>query len=174
MTGTEVSRSRVLYVVVCAAAPAPGVGTLIKAAQAAGWQVYVIATPGAVAFLDLAAIEAVGVPVFSEYRRPDEAKRQPPADAAIVAPATYNTLNKWAAGIADNYALGTLAELTGQGVPIAVLTSVNGALSRNRVFTRSLDELRAQGVRVLHPAAADAPSDGFPWQLALDALEQDG
>ena len=30
-----------------------------------------------------------------------------------MAPATYNTINKWAAGIADTYPLTQLAELTG-------------------------------------------------------------
>ena len=173
MTGDETNR--VLYIITCAAGPAPRVGTLIELAQAEGWRVYVIATPSALAFLDVDAIEGrLGGPVFSEYRRPDEAKRQLPADAAIVAPGTYNTVNKWAAGIADNYALGTLAELTGQGVPIALLPFVNDNLAANRVYARSLDELRAAGVRVLqgprHAGEGDPLLDSFPWQSALDAV----
>ncbi|WP_034087803.1 flavoprotein [Streptacidiphilus albus] len=173
MTGDETNR--VLYIITCAAGPAPGVGTLIDLARAEGWRVHLIATPSAVAFLDLDAIEArLGGPVFSEYRRPDEVKRQPPADAAVVAPGTYNTINKWAAGIADNYALGTLAELTGQGVPIALLPCVNDNLAANRVYARSLDELREAGVRVLRSprqAGEGGPLlDGFPWQSALDAV----
>jgi hypothetical protein len=36
--------------------------------------------------------------------------RSPKADAIIVAPATYNTISKWAAGVSDTYALGILAE----------------------------------------------------------------
>ena len=161
--------SPVLYVIACAAAPAPQLGRLVDAAQADGWRVYVIATPAALAFLDLDALAAqLGVPVFSEYRRPDEPKRQPPADAAIVAPGTYNTINKWAAGIADNYALGTLAELTGQGVPIALLPSVNENLAANRAYVRSLAELRAAGVRVL-PSPAQEDRD-FPWLQGVAAL----
>ncbi|WP_370131625.1 flavoprotein [Streptacidiphilus sp. EB103A] len=159
--------SRVLYVIVCAGAPASGVGELIGAAMGEGWDVCVIATPAAVAFLDVAAIEAqTGWPVFSEYRRPGEAKRQPPADAVVVAPATYNTINKWAAGIVDNYALGSLAEATGLGLPVAVLTSVSDALAANRVFGRSLNELRDAGVRIRRGAEGEA----FPWALALEAL----
>jgi phosphopantothenoylcysteine synthetase/decarboxylase len=72
----------------------------------------------------------------------------PPADAVIVAPATYNTINKWAAGIADTYVLTQLAELTGLGLPIAVLPFVNTALAANRVFHWSVAELRAAGVTV--------------------------
>ena len=167
---TSAEDSRVLYVVTCAAAPTPGIGALVDLAQADGWRVYLIATPSALPFLDLDALQAkLGSPVFSSYRQPDEPKRQPPADAAIVAPATYNTINKWAAGIADNYALGTLAELTGQGLPIVALPSVNGPLAANRVFRRSLDELRAAGIRVVHTPGEHGP-DGFPWWSAVEAL----
>ena len=167
-----------LYVVVCAAGPAPGVRTLIAAARAEGWRVYVIATPGAVAFLDVAAIEAGGVPVFSEYRRPDQEKRQPPADAAIVAPATYNTINKWAQGISDTLALGLLNEAIGLGLPMIAAPWPNSALASHPVFVRSIGALREWGVTLLFdpnqlPSAAasprgDAPAPSpapapFPW-----------
>ncbi|WP_439654421.1 flavoprotein, partial [Streptacidiphilus carbonis] len=161
--------SRMLYVIVCAAAPAPGVGELVAAALDEGWEVCVLATPAAVAFLDAAALQAqTGWPVFSEYRRPGEAKRQPPADAVVVAPATYNTVNKWAAGIVDNYALGSFSEATGLGVPVVVLASVGDALAGNRVFRRSLEELREAGVRVLR--GDEGGGEEFPWGTALAAL----
>jgi len=38
-----------------------------------------------------------------------------------VAPATFNTVNKWAAGISDTLALGILCEAYGMGIPTAVL-----------------------------------------------------
>jgi phosphopantothenoylcysteine synthetase/decarboxylase len=165
--------SRVLYVIVCAAWPAPGVGKLIGAAMGEGWEVCVLATPAAVAFLDVAAIEAqTGWPVFSEYRRPGEAKRQPPADAVVVAPATYNTINKWAAGIVDNYALGSFAEATGLGLPVVVLPSVGDALAGNRVFRRSLDTLREAGVLVQIRCGSEEEGEEFPWTPALEALRQ--
>jgi len=50
-------------------------------------------------------------------------------DAILVAPATYNTINKWAQGISDTYALGVLAETTGMDVPTVVLPFVNAALA---------------------------------------------
>lgn len=39
----------------------------------------------------------------------------PPADAIAVASATFNTINKWAAGISDTLALGILCEAYGFG-----------------------------------------------------------
>jgi flavoprotein len=35
----------------------------------------------------------------------------------VVAPATFNTINKWAQGISDTLALGLLNEATGLGLP---------------------------------------------------------
>ncbi|USX51183.1 flavoprotein [Lentzea sp. HUAS12] len=105
----------------------------------------------------------------------------PKAAAVVVAPATYNTINKWAAGIADTYVLTQLAELTGLGVPIAVLPFVNTALANNRPFHRSVEELRQSGVMVLFGEGAFVPHpprtggqvmDSYPWEAALKALEQ--
>jgi Flavoprotein len=70
-------------------------------------------------------------------------------DAIVVAPATYNTINKWAQGISDTYALGLLAEITGLGIPIVVLPFVNSALANRAPFRRSVESLRSEGVRIL-------------------------
>jgi hypothetical protein len=83
---------RVLTVIVCGAGPGSEVGQLIRLAQEDGWTVQVVATPAALDFLDVPAIEALtGSPVRSQYRKPGE-PRSRPADATIVAPATYNTI----------------------------------------------------------------------------------
>jgi len=80
------AEGRVLYVIVCGAGPAGEVGRLVELAQDRGWSVQVIATPSALAFIDVPKLEAqTGRPVRSEYRSPDEPK-SPRADAIIVAP----------------------------------------------------------------------------------------
>jgi hypothetical protein len=53
------------------------------------------------------------------------------------------------AGISDTYALGVLAETTGLGLPAVVLPFVNTALASRAPFRRSVDSLRAEGVRIL-------------------------
>ena len=114
------SAPRGLCVVVCGAGPAAEVGQLIKLALERGWSVQVVSTSAGLAFLDAAAIEAqTGNPVRSQYRSPG-GPRSRPSEAISVAPATYNTINKWAQGISDTYALGVLAETTGLGLPIVV------------------------------------------------------
>jgi Flavoprotein len=172
---------RALTVIACAAGPASRVGVLVGLAQERGWTVRVVATPATLDFLDLPAIEEqTGSPVRSQYRRPGEPRSQP-ADAIIVAPATFNTINKWAQGISDTYALGLLAEGTGLGVPIVVLPFVNTALAGRVPFRRSVEALRQEGVRILlgpggfepHPPRAGGEHiDSFPWHVALDHVER--
>ena len=173
-------KSWVLTVVVSGAGAASDVGTLVKEALARGWVVQVIATPSALAFFDVAAIEALtGSPVRSAHRSPGEPRSRIP-DAIVVAPATFNLLNQWALGIADSYALAVLAEQTGMAIPTVVLPAVSAPLATRPQFARSVKALRAEGVSVLlgpggTAAAPGASDEGFPWQLALDeAAEMTG
>jgi hypothetical protein len=79
---------------VCAAGPAADVGRLITMARGDGWTVQIIATPAALDFTDVPALETqTGSPVRSQYRKPNEPK-PPRADAIIAAPATYNTIKQ--------------------------------------------------------------------------------
>ncbi|MFF7468383.1 flavoprotein [Streptomyces sp. NPDC008092] len=174
---TDEPRKPFLYLVVCAAGVAAGVGRLIAAAQERGWEVGVIATPVAMnGFFDTAEAEGrTGRPIRSAWRRPSDPRPFPAPDAVVVAPATFNTVNKWAAGLADTLAVGTLCEALGLGVPIAVLPCVAGALAAHPAYQESLTRLRALGVRFGDPYAGETEADGprpeFTWERALDLLE---
>jgi hypothetical protein len=166
-----------LTIICCAAGPASEVGTLARFAAQDGWAAQMIATPDAVAFLDLPALEQqTGAPIRSAYRGPGE-PRSRKSDAIIVAPATYNTINKWAAGISDTYALGILAEAVALPVPVVVLPFVNTALAGRVPFRRAVASLRTEGVHVLlgpgqfephPPGTGGGRIAAFPWRLALD------
>lgn len=172
---------RALTVITCAAGPAIAIGKLVGLALGRGWGVQLVATPSALAFFDPAEMErATGNPVRSQYSKPGEPRSLIP-DAVIVAPATYNTINKWAQGISDTYALGVLAELTGISVPIVVLPFVNSALASRRPYQRSIESLRAEGARILYGADGVEPHPPrtggeliatFPWHACLDEAER--
>lgn len=175
--------TRVLYTVVCGAGPATAASELIDLAQADGWDVHLIATPAGREFLDIAATEAqTGHTVRSAYREPGRPRlRLPPADAVIVAPATYNTINKVALGISDNYAIGVLAECIGIGVPVVVLPFINTALAGRSPLAMAITALRNEGVRVLlgpdgfepHPPGhGEDRITSFPWARALAAATE--
>ncbi|MFC5718687.1 flavoprotein [Streptomyces gamaensis] len=172
----------VLYVVICAAGPARDAAKLVGAAVDRGWDVCVIATPAAVdgEFIDRQALEAIsGRPVRSSWRRSGEEQRNPPADAVVVAPMTMNTVNKWAAGIADTYALGLVAEAVGLGLPVVALPFWSTALDVHPATRRAIDTLRATGVRVLYgegewvphlPGTGGERLASYPWSSVLDAV----
>jgi phosphopantothenoylcysteine decarboxylase len=139
----------VLYLVVCAAPPALEIGELVERAQRPGWTVCVIATPRAATWIDVAALaRQTGYPVRSEYKRPDEPDVLPRPDAIAVVPATFNTINKWAAGISDTLALGVLNEALGLGLPVVVVPHTSAPLAAHPAYVRSLDFLRDCGVTV--------------------------
>ncbi|MFB4307196.1 flavoprotein [Actinomadura sp. GTD37] len=179
MTG-EADRRKVLYVIVCAAGPAGDVGKLVTLAHQRGWDVQVIATPSALDFIDTEALEAqTGRRVRSQYRKPGE-PRSPKADAIIVAPATYNTINKWANGISDTYALGILAEAPGLDIPTTVLPFINTALAARKPFRESLASLREERICILWgkgqieahtPGTGESALTKYPWHLTLQAIE---
>ncbi|MFI2203949.1 flavoprotein [Streptomyces sp. NPDC020192] len=164
-----------LYVVVCAAGVAGDVGRLITAAQERHWGAGVVATPQGLGFLDVEAIEAqTGYPIRSAWRTPGEARPLPPAGAIAVAPATFNTVNKWAAGISDTLALGILCEAYGMGIPTAVLPYLNSAQAAHPAYRRSADQLCEMGVLIgsyePHKPKAGGGADRFRWAEALELL----
>ncbi|MEJ8652612.1 flavoprotein [Streptomyces sp. MS1.AVA.3] len=168
------SKKPFLYVVVCAAGIAGDAGNLITAAQAQHWEVGVVATPQSLGFIDVQAIETqTGYPIRSAWRTPGDPRPLPPADAIAVAPATCNTINKWAAGISDTLAVGILCEAYGFGIPTAVLPYLNSApQAAHPAYRQSLDRLRETGFLIgsyePHKPKAGSGADRFRWEEALE------
>ncbi|MGX7669653.1 flavoprotein [Plantactinospora sp. DSM 117369] len=141
------SEPPVLYLVVCAAPPVLQIDELIELLMEDGWAVWVIATPTAASWIDQEALrQQTGNPVRSERRKPDQPDLLPKADAVLVAPATFNTINKWALGINDTLALGILNEVLGLGLPIVAMPFLKEGLARHPRYAPSLQLLGSAGV----------------------------
>jgi phosphopantothenoylcysteine synthetase/decarboxylase len=76
---------------------------------------------------------------------------RPPDGLVLVAPCSFNSLNKLAAGIADNLPLSVTAEAIGRGTPVIVAVSVNPPLFRHPRTAASMAALRSWGVSVIEP-----------------------
>jgi phosphopantothenoylcysteine synthetase/decarboxylase len=172
----QVKRRPVLYVIASGAAPARELPTLISTLTDE-WDTCVITTPDGSRFFDVSRVaKLTGHPVRSSFKDPDAPDVLPPADAFAAAPATFNTVNKWAAGISDTLALGLLNEATGLGLPIVTAPWPNAALARHPAFGRSISTLRGCGVRVIldleelpdddNPGHAEFPWDELRAELA--------
>ncbi|MDT4986899.1 MAG: hypothetical protein QOI74_993 [Micromonosporaceae bacterium] len=174
------SPPRVVYAIVCGSPPARDVGRLVDLAQDRGWDVCVVATPDAAKFIDVPGLAGqTGHPVRWQYKNPGDPDVHPAPTAMIVAPATVNTINKWAAGIADTLALGLIVEGIGLGIPLIAMPYTNSAMAAHPMFAQSIARLRAWGVTVLYgddviklhpPGTGDSRLEAFPWHLTVDAL----
>jgi phosphopantothenoylcysteine synthetase/decarboxylase len=171
--------SPVLYVIACGAGPARQLPAFVRVAQDEGWDVCVITTPAGTTFLGADRLTELtgltGHPVRAHYKHPDEPDVLPPAEAFAIAPATFNTINKLAAGISDTLALGLVNEAVGLGLPVVAAPWPNSALARHPVFRASLARLRDWGVRVILdparlPGAGDQDAAVFPWPELRSAL----
>jgi hypothetical protein len=133
------------------------------------------------ALRDVGALEQLtGHPVRSEYKDPGGPDVLPDPDAVIIAPATVNTINKWAAGICDTLALGILAEAIGKGLLLVALPFSNRAHAAHPAFTENVAKLRSWGVTVLFgpdvyplhdPGTGSSYLHLFPWAKTIEAIE---
>jgi phosphopantothenoylcysteine synthetase/decarboxylase len=168
----------VLYVVVTAAGAARQVPSqLLPPAAERGWNVHVLATEQAVrSFPETMAqiAQVLGRPVRTDFHT-TVGYSLPDPDAVIVAPATYNTITKWARGIADTYVLTRLAEQVGRNIPITAAPYINVRFAGHPTYQGSLATLKEWGVNVVigpsepHESGDDAAGD-FPWEEVLDTV----
>jgi phosphopantothenoylcysteine decarboxylase len=168
--GTE--RPRVLYWIMCAAPPVQAWEPAARELQEDGWDLYAIPTQTAASWIDLEQLMVItGHAVRTRPRLPDETDELPPAAAALVAPASFNTLNQWAAGINDSLPLGLLNELLGLQVPIVVAMYRKAALAAHPVYRPNVTLLQQAGATILEDEQSITPFEGgFSWRAVRDAL----
>jgi phosphopantothenoylcysteine synthetase/decarboxylase len=160
----------VIYVIACGAPTADGLYDFITRLHDDGWRVCVVTTPMGARFVDTDRLRGLtGYPVRNSYKNPDEPDVLPPADAYVVAPATFNTINKIANGITDTLAAGLICEALGNNRPVIIVPWFNRALARHGAYARSLDLLRQDGAQLVltprtQPGAPQPDAhESFPW-----------
>jgi phosphopantothenoylcysteine synthetase/decarboxylase len=94
----------------------------------------------------------------------------PAADAVLACPLTFNSVNKFAHGHADNFAVGLLCEMAGYGVPVVIVPHCKPQLASHPAFAASLETLRGMSVRVLFDPDAPYERRLPPWREVVDAL----
>ncbi|GAA1191602.1 flavoprotein [Streptomyces hebeiensis] len=171
--------SRTLYLFGSAAPPVFDVAEVIGEAKSRGWEVRLGLTPTAARWLVSQSTELerlTGGPVRSEYKMPGEEDVWPKAEAILLAPATFNTINEWALGLTSKFVVGVCAEGIGKGIPLVMMPCVNAAYAQHRRLDRSVAELREMGVTVLYGEGGFVPNQPgekkpYPWDTALAAVE---
>jgi phosphopantothenoylcysteine synthetase/decarboxylase len=179
---TDATRRPVLYIAVCGGRPGSDLPAFVEHAQLRGWEVCVVATPSGLKFIDRARLAQLsGHVVRHDYKQPDEPDVLPPAEAIVVAPATFNTVNKWAAGVSDTLVLGLLNEAIGLQIPIVAVPWPNRVLARHPAYLDSVARLRSWGVTIIFdpekyplpvPDMGPPGNQLFPWHAAREELDR--
>jgi len=156
-----------LYLIVTGAGTARRVPGLLTRLAELGPKVVVIPTPNAARIVSAREM-VLALPPDGRHRVVesyfDEAiLPRPPFGLVLVAPCSFDSLNKLAAGIADNLALSVTAEAIGRVTPVIVGVSVNVPLWNHPKARASAETLRGWGVDVVDPVP-----DGETITLAAD------
>jgi phosphopantothenoylcysteine decarboxylase / phosphopantothenate---cysteine ligase len=144
-----------------------------RALRKQGASVVAFASPQALRYVGEEALSwATTAPVVTRLSaQAEHLSDAAPFDAYLVAPATYNTLNKFALGIADNPLLATLASALGRSergdAALLVAPTMHGSM-HNRILIENLQRLRELGVHVIRPKQEDG-KDKLPDDAALIA-----
>lgn len=172
MTNPTPIVSRILYLIICGAPPAQQTPTIVTSLQETGWDVCIIATPQGSRWINQSVLEVLtGHVVRTDYKLPGEADPLPKADAMLVMPATFNTINKWALGISDTLVTSLLCEALGRGTPpILAVPCLKMDLVRHPAFTRSVTFLRECGICILHEPERYPSPLMVPWEEIFETL----
>jgi phosphopantothenoylcysteine decarboxylase/phosphopantothenate--cysteine ligase len=131
--------------------------TVISRLSQAGVTVQTVATPAALEFVGTATLEGLsGRPVFTDVLEPgralDHIDLARAADLALVCPATANTINRLAAGLADD-PVGALFLAWELGhKPWWIAPAMNSRMWEHPATTASLGKLKSWGVHVVEPS----------------------
>ncbi|MFE9247289.1 flavoprotein [Nocardiopsis sp. NPDC006938] len=140
---------------------------LVRLLQDQSWRVMVLSTPTGARFHDLEALsDLTGEPVRVEFRLPGSGYSLPPGAAVIACPWSFNSTNKLALGLADNFAVALACEMIGRSVPTLVVPKTGAPLAAHPAFERSLRELDQM------PSVSVLRGEGGlpPWQEVVEAL----
>lgn len=123
----------------------------------AGCAVQTVATRAALEFVGPATLEGLtGRPVAIDTIAPgsmmDHIHLVRRADLVVLCPATANTINRLAAGIADDL-IGTMFLAFDFRVPYVVVPAMNVAMYEHPATTAALDQLRGWGVEFIDPSS---------------------
>jgi phosphopantothenoylcysteine synthetase/decarboxylase len=154
MEEKPVARHDTAYLIISGTSASPAVAEALVAGLAARFpRVITIATPNAARTVSPWALSQLPGNQLVESFFDTAILPRPAEGLVLVAPCGFNSLNKLAAGIADNLALSVAAEAIGRGTPVVVGIACNGPLWRHPRAQESAATLRRWGVSAIDPVA---------------------
>jgi Phosphopantothenoylcysteine synthetase/decarboxylase len=94
----------------------------------------------------------------------------PAADVVLACPLTFNSVNKFAHGHADNFAVGLLCEMAGYGVPVVVVPHCKPQLASHPAFGTSWRRCVAWAYGCCSTRTRRTSAGCRRWREVIDAL----
>ena len=172
LEGTHLQNKRIALLVTgsIAAMKAP---LIARALRRQGADVVAFASPEALRYTTIDTLEwSTTNPVVTKLTATAEhLSDDNPFAAYLVAPATYNTINKMALGIADGVITSALGSAIGRmergKTQILVVPTMHGSL-HNSILTESLNKLQTMGVYIV-PPRVDYGKNNLPDEKEITA-----
>ena len=134
---------------------------LCRALTREGATVHVVMTEAATHFITAVTMQALsGNPVFTDQWDPRVANNMAHidltrgADAVLIAPCSADFMRKLAHGVCDDL-LSTLCLARPHTVPLLIAPAMNVEMWQNPATVRNARQLRADGIRIVGPAAGE-------------------
>ncbi len=143
------------YLIVTGASVARRTPEVLRALAPGAGRLLTLLTPGARRVVSPRELALVPGHRIVESYFDDAVLPRPAPGVVVIAPCTFNTLNKLATGIADNQALSIAAQAIGRRTPVIVAIAVNTPLWAHPRAQESAAALRTWGCTVLDPVTAD-------------------
>ena len=163
---------KLAYLIVTGTTTAPLALELVNGLVARFAEVITLATPHAARVIAPRDLSSVPGNRLVESYFDAAILPRPPDGLVLVAPCSFNSLNKLAWGIADNLAMSLAAEAIGRGTPVLVAVSLNPPLFRHPRCAEAMAALRSWGVSVIEPRDTGSGLRLAPTQAILEEVER--
>ena len=173
LTGSHLSGKRVALLITGSIA-AYRMPDLVRDFRREGADVVVYATNEGLRYVAKEALEWCSQnPVIDRFTSEAEHLSDvTPFDVFVVAPASYNILNKAALGIADCVVSSAIAAALGRmermGIPLLFAPAMHGSM-HNKILTRSMQTLQEMGVSLIPPTQAHGKNNLASLELIVAA-----
>ena len=141
--------NKTVYILVTGAKKCFIVLGLIKEFIGEGAGVYTFFTEMAKKMINMKDFEIRGNNISLDYSKNGD--ELPLEDIVLIVPSTFNTLNKIAEGIADNYPLTVVASSIGKRKKVIFAPAMNRSLWEHPIVPKSLETLQQWGCQIVWP-----------------------
>jgi hypothetical protein len=141
--------NKIIYLVVSGAKKCSIVPELIREFVGEGAKGYTFFTDMAQKIVNMKDFEIPRNKISLDYSKDGE--EIPLEDIVLVVPTTFNTLNKTAQGIADNYPMTIIASAIGKRKKVILAPAMNRSLWEHPITSASLEILQQWGCQIVWP-----------------------